>query len=54
MTIHKGSIIAMYREKRSEFSLFSIEDDLRGKVLTPCEGSPTARALAYRRNLQME
>jgi hypothetical protein len=54
MTIHKGSIIAMYREKGSVISLFSIEDDLRGKVLTPCDGSPTARVLAYRKNLQME
>ena len=44
MTIHKGTIIAMYREKGSGISLLAIEDDLRGKILIPCEGSPTARA----------
>jgi len=42
--LHKGSIIAVSREKESGVSLLAIEDDLRGKVLIPCEGTPTARA----------
>jgi len=42
--LHKGTIIAMYREKGGGISLLAIEDDLRGKVLIPCEGTPSARA----------
>jgi hypothetical protein len=42
--LHKGTIIAMYRERVSGTSLLAIEDDLRGKVLIPCEGTTIARA----------
>jgi hypothetical protein len=42
--LHKGTIIAMYRERVSRTSLLAIEDDLQGKVLNPCEGTPIARA----------
>jgi hypothetical protein len=42
--LHRGTIIGMFRERGSGISLLAVEDDRRGKVLVPCEGTPTARA----------
>jgi hypothetical protein len=43
--IRKGTIIGMYRERGCGMALLAIEDDLRGKILAPCDGNATARAL---------
>lgn len=42
--IRKGRIIGLFREPGSGLAMLALNDDLRGKVLIPCEGNPTARA----------
>jgi hypothetical protein len=44
--IYRGTIIGLFREKGgSGIALLGIEDDVRGRVLIPCDGNPTVRVL---------
>lgn len=43
--IRKARIIGLFRERGSVLAMLALDDDLRGKVLIPCEGNPISRAL---------
>jgi hypothetical protein len=44
--IYRGTIIGLFREKGgSGLGMLGILDDVRGRVLIPCDGNPTCRML---------
>jgi len=43
--IYRGRIIGLFREKGgSGIALLGVEDDVKGRMLIPCDGNPTCRA----------
>jgi len=43
--IYRGTIVGLFGKKGSGLAMLGIEDDLKGRVLIPCDGNPTCRML---------